>query len=622
MWALARPKIVPNQFKQIIVVSFYAPPKTRKSEELLEHITVNLQLLLQKYPNAGIIIAGDRNNVSIERLQAIDHSLKQIVLKPTRKLKTLDVILTNMHRFYNEPIIVPPVQPDDVNNGVPSDHSVPVASARTCNKSRREYRTRCYRPFPASGIHRFGEWITKENWLDIQSKTSPSEAVATFELIFSTHLEQCLPLKYVRGPVSEKPWITMELSQLARQKQREYTKNGKSNKYLNLREKFNKEQKIAIDTYRQKQLSSIKKSNIIYGYSVLKKMGAKLGESFHEEITLPCHDGMSTEAIVENIANHFCRISNEYKALEYTDLSHEILDKIINVNKNDIPQVTEREVSVKIRSAKTNNSSIPGDIPKKIIQEFAVELVAPLTDIINKSLDNLEYPQNWKKEYATPIPKIPNPLTNDDLRLISLTKFSSKIFEKFIAEWISEIVGPNLDPAQFGGLKGNAISHYLIHLINFILSNMDSPKPTAVLTAVIDFSKAFNRISHKRIIEIMHEMCIPGWLLKLTISYLTQRTLVVRYKGCTSTEKKMPGGTPAGTVLGVLAFILQIDGIRISPLTPYDEIISAPSVKQKNTLCKFIDDMTVGSVVKLKDDLEILENAVHPVSYQSNELQI
>ena len=188
-----------------------------------------------------------------------------------------------------------------------------------------------------------------------------------------------------------------------------------------------------------------------------------------------------------------------------------------NIDRADIPEVTEHMVYEKIRKAKKPNSTAPGDLPKRIVEEFSVELALPATIIFNKSLQSLEYPSNWKKEYATPIKKVTDPEDNNDLRLISLTKFLSKVFEGFIAEWILHIVGPQLDPGQFGGLRGNSITHYLIHLINFILSNQESTSPVAVLAAIIDFSKAFNRMSSKRIITIMYEMNIPGWLLSVRL---------------------------------------------------------------------------------------------------------
>ena len=94
--------------------------------------------MFQKYPNAGVIIAGDRNNLLIEKLLLIDRSLRQIVTKNTRKDKCLDVILTNMGKFYNKPIICPPIKPDNINQGIPSDHKVPVAIPKTAKFNNKE----------------------------------------------------------------------------------------------------------------------------------------------------------------------------------------------------------------------------------------------------------------------------------------------------------------------------------------------------------------------------------------------------------------------------------------------------------------------------------------------------
>ena len=45
--------------------------------------------------------------------------------------------------------------------------------------------------------------------------------------------------------------------------------------------------------------------------------------------------------------------------------------------------------------------------------------------------------------------------------------------EHFVVAWILEIIGHKIDFRQYGGMKGNSISHYLIELINFILFNQD-----------------------------------------------------------------------------------------------------------------------------------------------------
>ena len=56
-----------------------------------------------------------------EDLLAIDQNFRQIVKVPTRKGRTLDVVVTDIGSFYQNPVAIPPV-PVDGRVGVPSDH--------------------------------------------------------------------------------------------------------------------------------------------------------------------------------------------------------------------------------------------------------------------------------------------------------------------------------------------------------------------------------------------------------------------------------------------------------------------------------------------------------------------
>ena len=77
----------------------------------------------------------------------------------------------------------------------------------------------------------------------------------------------------------------------------------------------------------------------------------------------------------------------------------------------------------------------------------------------------------------------------------------------------------------------------------------------------------------------------------------------------------MPGGAPQGTLLGVLTFVLQMNGVRAVPHIPLDQHISAPRIKQPNTTSKYIDDLTAASVINLKTQLKPLDVPIRPVSY-------
>ena len=85
------------------------------------------------------------------------------------------------------------------------------------------------------------------------------------------------------------------------------------------------------------------------------------------------------------------------------------------------------------------------------------------------------------------------PESEDDLRPISLTAFFSKITEHFVVMWLMHFIKEKIDFRQYGGFKGNSITHYLIEFINFILMKQDNFDQIAVLACMVDFSKAFNQ---------------------------------------------------------------------------------------------------------------------------------
>ena len=84
------------------------------------------------------------------------------------------------------------------------------------------------------------------------------------------------------------------------------------------------------------------------------------------------------------------------------------------------PNVTEFEVYTKIRKAKKPRSGTEFDVPKEIINEFAPELATPLSVIFNRIFKDADWPLHWKLENIIPIPKVPNPESEEDYLLDSI----------------------------------------------------------------------------------------------------------------------------------------------------------------------------------------------------------
>ena len=174
VWGLLQSKNSTAKYKKIIVCSFYSPPNKKRNTKMADHIVSTLQMLYSKYPDCGIILGADRNNMDIKPILSCGLRLRQVVNLSTRQGAILDIIIMNLSSYFKSPVIVPPLQPDDPNKGKPSDHSVPVCVPHTdrYRPSARNYRTIKHRPLPDSSVHKFGEWIVKENWNGIKCDIS------------------------------------------------------------------------------------------------------------------------------------------------------------------------------------------------------------------------------------------------------------------------------------------------------------------------------------------------------------------------------------------------------------------------------------------------------------------
>ena len=68
----------------------------------------------------------------------------------------------------------------------------------------------------------------------------------------------------------------------------------------------------------------------------------------------------------------------------------------------------------------------------------------------------------------------------------------------------------------------------------------------------------FDRQKHNILVTVLSDMGLPGWLLKIVMGFLTDRTLLVSYSGEKSTSKEMPGEGPKWTILGMFLILILI----------------------------------------------------------------
>ena len=494
-----------------------------------------------------------------------------------------------------------------------------------------EYKTVTSRPLPESGVRQFGQWIVNEDWECVAPKDSPSTQALALQRVLELKLNEIFPTKEVRISNKDKQWIDSELKKLDRSKKREYSKRGRSDKYIELSKQFDLKFKKAAHNFLEKNVRSLKEDEPGKAYATLKRMGAQPGDGLDDgSFSLLEHleANLTNKESVEKIAQHFSRISQEYPALDKEKLSQTVQDKLRDRLKANLPYLSRYKVENMMKKAKKTKSGVPGELPKIFHKEFGPELSIPLSNIYNNMIQTGQWPDSWKIEFGLPLKKIAEPINEDHIRIISLTPFFSKVFEKFVISWLMDYLKEHLDWWQYGGQKGNSVAHYLIDFINFISYNHDLKNIHAVLAVTIDFSKAFNRQNHNILIELLSELGVPGWLLQIVMGFLEHREMEVHFKGETSARKQLPGGGPQGTILGMFLFLILINaaGFR-NRIKNTGKLLTGPLNKRKpmeKIHLKFIDDMTAAESINLRDKL--IRNPdpdpMRPLNYHDRTLHV
>ena len=405
----------------------------------------------------------------------------------THGRKVLDVVLTNLWRFFNDPVTVMPVPVDNVTKGVPSDHlGIVVTPILSASPARRQKRTIVFRPMPESLLNSFGNEICNTTWDILAPEFSSTEITEAFQSKMTTMIDHHLLVQSFTITDLDQPWITKDLKNLKRLRSREYCRHGKSPKYLELKAKFSLKQDQAVEHYTQRIINEVKEGTRSSSYKALRTLGVRNGDTKDDLFSLPQHiaENLSEQQSAERIADFFSNISQEFEPLALWKLPPNV-QSCISMARNDpsIPVLEPYEVHRRISKAKKPNSVIHGDVPKRIVQLFSPELALPVSKIYNKITSSSEYPRQWVKESQILIQKVFPPNSEDDLRPISRTFFFSKVYESFVSEWLLPFIQPFMDPGQYG-MKGSSIVHYLIKFLHFVHSSLDLKQPNAVLAAL------------------------------------------------------------------------------------------------------------------------------------------
>ena len=204
----------------------------------------------------------------------------------------------------------------------------------------------------------------------------------------------------------------------------------------------------------------------------------------------------------------------------------------------------------------------PDSIPTFMLKVAANEIAPILTKIFQKSYDSGTVPSDWRDANIVPIYKKGDKQQPSNYRPVSLTSISCKIMEHIVHSSIMDHFERHniLCDQQHGFRKRRSCESQLITTIQGIASRLRSGKDQ-VDVILLDFSKAFDKVPHQRLLYKLDFYGVRGENLQWVKSFLSSRKQRVLLDGKISDQADVFSGVPQGTVNGPLYFLAFINDL-------------------------------------------------------------
>ena len=231
----------------------------------------------------------------------------------------------------------------------------------------------------------------------------------------------------------------------------------------------------------------------------------------------------------------------------------------------DFVEVTVEEILRKVGKMKNTDSKDAFGLSQTDMKKLIKSVVAPLTSVVNLSLRSGEYPDRWKIARVVPCPK-PGKPTNElsSYRPLSMLVPFGKVIEACVKDQMQNYARRSgyIPESQHGYQKGKSCDTAIGHALRVVDEAIKKGKKVAAV--LYDYSAAFDLVDAELLIKKLGDMGCGRRAIKWVRSYLRERTIYVEVAGESSKRIVLDYGSPQGSILSPLLFILLVADMHVN----------------------------------------------------------